>query len=112
MEAKGKTLIQRKTELEAAAQAQQKERGALQMEITKLRKELQERESQRKLTELEEFPLSRSGMLSPPLPLTKVSQKTKHFANYKCINRFVTFYVFYSLVFHLVPLLDQHYATL
>ncbi|KAF6729594.1 RILP-like protein 1 [Oryzias melastigma] len=56
MEAKGKTLIQRKTELEAAAQAQQKERGALQMEITKLRKELQERESQRKLTELEEFP--------------------------------------------------------
>ncbi|RVE68243.1 hypothetical protein OJAV_G00089080 [Oryzias javanicus] len=73
MESKGKTLIQQKTELEAAAQAQQKERGALQMEISKLRKELQERESQRKLTELEEFPLSRSGMLSQPLTLTETS---------------------------------------
>uniref|UniRef100_A0A8C8DXV3 RILP-like protein 1 n=1 Tax=Oryzias sinensis TaxID=183150 RepID=A0A8C8DXV3_9TELE len=70
MEAKGKTLIQQKTELEAAAQAQQKERAALHMEISKLRKELQERESQRKVTDLEEFPLSRSEMLSPPLPLT------------------------------------------
>lgn len=83
MEAKGKTLIQQKTELEAAAQAQQKERAALHMEITKLRKELQERESQRKLTDLEEFPLSRSEMLSPPLPLTNVSGKTKHTASYK-----------------------------
>uniref|UniRef100_A0A3P8UHB6 RILP-like protein 1 n=1 Tax=Amphiprion percula TaxID=161767 RepID=A0A3P8UHB6_AMPPE len=69
MEAQGKSLIQQRAELEAAAQAQQQEFGALQLELTRLRKELQEWELERGLITIEEFPSSRSGMSSPSSPL-------------------------------------------
>ncbi|KAM4577219.1 RILP-like protein 1 isoform 2-T2 [Odontesthes bonariensis] len=66
MEAQGKMVIQQRAELEAAAQARQQELGALQLEVTRLTKELQERELERKLAEIEELPLSRCKMSSPP----------------------------------------------
>lgn len=75
MEAQGKTLIQQRAELEAAAQARQQEYGALQLEVTRLTNELQERELERQLA-FEEFPLPRSAMLSPTSPLITVREKT------------------------------------
>ncbi|KAM9744339.1 RILP-like protein 1 [Menidia menidia] len=71
LEAQGKMVIQQRAELEAAAQARQQELGALQMEVSGLRKELQERELERQLAELDDLPLSRSRM-SPPQPLTTI----------------------------------------
>ncbi|XP_069577655.1 RILP-like protein 1 isoform X1 [Brachyistius frenatus] len=68
MEAQGKTLIQQRAELEAAAQARQQELGALQLELTRLRKELREWELEREVTEIQEFPLSGCRMSSPPSP--------------------------------------------
>ncbi|XP_028270370.1 RILP-like protein 1 [Parambassis ranga] len=68
MEAQGKTLIQQRAELEAAAQARQQELGALQLEVTRLRKELQELELEREVIEIREIPLSRSEMSSPSSP--------------------------------------------
>ncbi|XP_029961477.1 RILP-like protein 1 [Salarias fasciatus] len=65
MEAQGKTLYQQRAELEAAAQARQQEIGALQMEVTRLRKELREYELEREVTEITKFPLSGSGIFSP-----------------------------------------------
>lgn len=66
MEAQGKTLIQQRAELEAAAQAQQQEYAALQMEVRRLRKELQEKELERELADIVECPLgTRSGTSSP-----------------------------------------------
>lgn len=66
MEAQGKTLIQQRAELEAAAQAQQQEYAALQLEVRRLRKELQERELERELAEIAERLLgTRSGTSSP-----------------------------------------------
>ncbi|XP_008416796.1 RILP-like protein 1 isoform X1 [Poecilia reticulata] len=61
MEAQGKTLIQQRAELEASAQAQQQEYAALQLEVRRLTKELQEKELERELVEIE-CPLgTRSG---------------------------------------------------
>uniref|UniRef100_A0A3Q3WVM5 RILP-like protein 1 n=1 Tax=Mola mola TaxID=94237 RepID=A0A3Q3WVM5_MOLML len=57
MEAQGKALIQHKAELEAAAQAQQQELGALQQEVARLRKELQGWEIERELTNILETSL-------------------------------------------------------
>lgn len=68
MEARGKALIQQKAELEAAAQAQQQELGALQLEVTRLKKEIQGWELEREVTNLIETSLSTSGMSSPTSP--------------------------------------------
>ncbi|XP_074493995.1 RILP-like protein 1 isoform X2 [Sebastes fasciatus] len=65
MEAQGKALIQQRAELEAAAQARQQELGALQLEVTRLRKELRGWELEEEVTNIEETSLNRSGM-SPP----------------------------------------------
>lgn len=72
MEAKGKALIQQKAELEAAAQAQQQELGALQLEVTRLRKELQGWELEREVTNIVDTSLTTSGMSSPTSPQNMV----------------------------------------
>lgn len=69
IEAQGKALIQQRAELEAAAQARQQELVVLQLEVTRLRKELRECELEREVTEIEES-LARSGMLVPSSPQT------------------------------------------
>ncbi|CAI5650242.1 unnamed protein product [Oreochromis niloticus] len=69
MEAQGKTLIQQRAELEAAAQAQHQEAGALRLEVTRLKKELRELELERDVAEIEELPLSKSEISSPASPL-------------------------------------------
>ncbi|XP_045889850.1 RILP-like protein 1 [Micropterus dolomieu] len=68
MEGQGKALIQQRAELEAAAQAQQQELEALQLEVTRLRKELRGWDLEREVTDIEETSLARSGMSSPPSP--------------------------------------------
>lgn len=70
MEAQGKALIQQRAELEAAAQARQQELVVLQLEVTRLRKELREWELEKEMNEIEEFSLTRSGMLLPSSPQT------------------------------------------
>ncbi|KAM6931384.1 RILP-like protein 1 [Xenentodon cancila] len=75
MEAHGKTLIQQRAELEAAAQAQQQEYGLLQLEVMRLTKELQEKELERELAEIEELPLSMSALLPPTSSLTTPAAK-------------------------------------
>nr|XP_020458022.1 RILP-like protein 1 [Monopterus albus] len=65
MEAQGKGLIQQRAELEAAAQAQQQELRALQLEVTRLRKGLWEWELEREVTEMEELSLRRSRVSLP-----------------------------------------------
>ncbi|TNN54579.1 RILP-like protein 1 [Liparis tanakae] len=77
MEAQGKALIQQRAELEAAAQARQQELVALQLEVTRLRKELQGWQLENEVTDIEETSLSRSGMSPPTLPQKlKVSEDT------------------------------------
>lgn len=68
MEAQGKALIQQKAELEAAAQALQQELGALQLEVTRLRKELQGWELEREVTNIVDTSPTTSGMSSPTSP--------------------------------------------
>ncbi|XP_034398204.1 RILP-like protein 1 isoform X2 [Cyclopterus lumpus] len=68
MEAQGKALIQQRAELEAAAQARQQELVTLQLEVTRLRKELQGWELEKEVTDMEETTLTRSGMSPPTLP--------------------------------------------
>lgn len=85
MEAQGKTLIQQRAELEAATQARQQEYGALQMEVTRLRKELQEKELERKAAVMEGFPLSRPGMSSSSPPLITVRGSTAVFKLKPCL---------------------------
>ena len=75
MEGQGKVLIQQRAELEAAAQARQQELGSLQLEVTRLRKELQEWELEREVAEIEENFPSRSGMSSPISPHMTVRKK-------------------------------------
>ncbi|XP_068461275.1 RILP-like protein 1 [Clinocottus analis] len=65
MEAQGKALIQQRAELEAAAQARQQELVALQLEVTRLRKELQGWELEKEVTDIEETSLTRSGVAPP-----------------------------------------------
>ncbi|MED6241503.1 hypothetical protein ATANTOWER_016858 [Ataeniobius toweri] len=65
MEAQGKTLIQQRAELEAASQAQQQEYAALQLEVRRLRQELQEKELERELAEIESPGGARSGTSLP-----------------------------------------------
>lgn len=72
MEAQGKALIQQKAELEAAAQAQQQELGALQLEVTRLRKELQGWELEREVTNIVDTSLTTSGISSPTSPQNMV----------------------------------------
>lgn len=76
METQGKALIQQRVELEAAAQARQQELGALQLELTKLRKERHEWELEREAAELEATALIRSPM-SPPTPAPTTSLVTE-----------------------------------
>ncbi|XP_074526680.1 RILP-like protein 1 isoform X2 [Halichoeres trimaculatus] len=64
MESQGKALIQQRAELEAAAQARQQELGALQQEVTRLRKELQGWGLEREISEIEETSFGRSVMSS------------------------------------------------
>lgn len=68
MEAQGKALIQEKAGLEAMAQALQKDLVALQVEVTRLRKELQGWELEREITHIIETSLTPSGLSSPPSP--------------------------------------------
>lgn len=72
MEAQGKALIQHKAELEAAAQAQQQELGALQQEVARLRKELQGWETERELTNILETSLDTPGIPMATSPETTV----------------------------------------
>lgn len=76
MEAQGKALIQQRAELEAAAQARQQELGALQLEVTRLRKELRGWELEEEVTNIEETSLNRSGM-SPPTSTQMAVRKRK-----------------------------------
>ncbi|XP_059194030.1 RILP-like protein 1 isoform X2 [Centropristis striata] len=76
METQGKTLIQQRAELEAAAQARQQELGALQLEVTKLRKELRGWELDREVADIEETFLTRSGMSPPTSP--QVTSSASH----------------------------------
>ncbi|XP_034451056.1 RILP-like protein 1 isoform X4 [Hippoglossus hippoglossus] len=68
MEAQGKALIQQRAELQAAAQARQQEVGALQLEVTRLSKELRDWELEREISEVEGSSLTKSGMSSPASP--------------------------------------------
>ncbi|XP_060927165.1 RILP-like protein 2 [Limanda limanda] len=68
MEAQGKALIQQRAELQAAAQAQQQEVGGLQLEITRLSKELRDWELEREISEVEGSSLTKSGMSLPASP--------------------------------------------
>lgn len=65
METQGKALIQQKVELEAAAQAQQQNLVALQLEASQLRKEIQSLELERELAEIADTSLVTFGT-SPP----------------------------------------------
>lgn len=76
MEAQGKALIQQRAELEAAAQARQQELGTLQLEVTRLRKELRGWELEEEVTDIEETSLTRSGM-SPPTSTQITSSSSK-----------------------------------
>lgn len=76
MEAQGKTLIQQRAELEAAAQAQHQEAGALRLEVTRLKKELRELEQEIEVAQTEELPLSNSEISSPASPLMTVRKNT------------------------------------
>lgn len=75
MEVQGKALIQQRAELEASAQAQQQELGALQLEVRSLRKELREWELEREVTNIEETSLITSVMSSPTSPQMTVRKK-------------------------------------
>lgn len=75
MEGQGKALIQQRAELEASAQAQQQELGALQLEVRSLRKELREWELEREVTNIEETSLITSVMSPPTSPPTTVRKK-------------------------------------
>ncbi len=77
MESQGKALIQQRSELEAAAQAQQQELGALQLEVTRLRKELQVLELETEVTKIEEASLSTSGMSAPTSPQVTVRKRKR-----------------------------------
>ncbi|KAK2837225.1 hypothetical protein Q5P01_014437 [Channa striata] len=73
MEAQGKALIQQRAELEAAAQARQQELGTWQLEVSRLKKELQELELEREVTEIERSTITRSEMLFPAPPQTSLA---------------------------------------
>lgn len=75
MEGQGKALIQQRAELEASAQAQQQELGALQLEVKSLRKELREWELEREVTNIEETSRITSVMSSPTSPQMTVRKK-------------------------------------
>ncbi|XP_035021894.2 RILP-like protein 1 isoform X2 [Hippoglossus stenolepis] len=78
MEAQGKALIQQRAELQAAAQARQQEVGALQLEVTRLSKELRDWELEREISEVEGSSLTKSGMSLPASPqMTKVPADTE-----------------------------------
>lgn len=66
MEAQGKALIQQKAELEAASQAQQQELAALQLEATRLSREVQSLELEREVTNIVES----SHIISGSSPLS------------------------------------------
>ncbi|KAM6945181.1 RILP-like protein 1 isoform 2-T2 [Lycodopsis pacificus] len=68
MEAQGKALIQQKAKLEAAAQARQQELVALQLQVTRLRKELLGWEVEKEVTDIEETSFTRSGTSPPTSP--------------------------------------------
>ncbi|XP_068167485.1 RILP-like protein 1 isoform X2 [Antennarius striatus] len=65
MEAQGKALIQQRVELEVAGQAQRQQLGSLQLEVTKLKRELQGWELEREVTDVIGPSLKTSGMSSP-----------------------------------------------
>lgn len=77
MEAQDRALIKQKVELEAAAQAQQQDLGALQLETSRLRKEIQSLELERELAQIAETSLVTSGTsplasaLAAPLTLSR-----------------------------------------
>lgn len=71
MEAQGKALIQQRAELEAEAQARQQELVVLQLEVTRLRKELREWELEREVTEVEEFSSPERLLPSSPVKVRK-----------------------------------------
>ncbi|XP_013769683.1 RILP-like protein 1 isoform X2 [Pundamilia nyererei] len=81
MEAQGKTLIQQRAELEAAAQAQHQEAGALRLEVTRLKKELRELEREIEVAQTEELPLSNSEISSPASPLMTSAAAAAHLSS-------------------------------
>ncbi|XP_014187117.1 RILP-like protein 1 isoform X4 [Haplochromis burtoni] len=81
MEAQGKTLIQQRAELEAAAQAQHQEAGALRLEVTRLKKELRELEQEIEVAQTEELPLSNSEISSPASPLMTSAAAAAHLSS-------------------------------
>lgn len=77
MEAQGKALIQQKAKLEAAAQARQQELVALQLQVTRLRKELLGWELEKEVTDIEETSFTRSGMSPPTSPQMTVRRRKR-----------------------------------
>ncbi len=88
MEAQGKALIQQRAELEAAAQAQQQELGNLQLEVTRLRKELSGWELEREVTGIEEMSFSRSEMSSPTSPQMAVRKRKRTYLQQAVNNEY------------------------
>lgn len=74
MEARGKVLIQQKADVEAAAQGQQQELGALQQQVTRLRKELQGWELEREVASV--LQPSAATPESPVAPSQETQVKT------------------------------------
>uniref|UniRef100_A0A1A8VAT7 RILP-like protein 1 n=1 Tax=Nothobranchius furzeri TaxID=105023 RepID=A0A1A8VAT7_NOTFU len=77
IEAQCKTLIQQRAELENSAQARQQEYGALHLEVTRLRKELQEKEFEKHISAVDELPFCRSEMSSPSITPKTLSNSAK-----------------------------------
>uniref|UniRef100_A0A1A7WAP9 RILP-like protein 1 n=2 Tax=Iconisemion striatum TaxID=60296 RepID=A0A1A7WAP9_9TELE len=77
IEAQCKTLIQQRAELEASAQARQQEYGALHLEVTRLRKELQEKEFEKNISAIDELPLCRSETSHPSIIPKTLSNSVK-----------------------------------
>lgn len=80
MEAQGKTLIQQKVELQAAAQAQQQDLQALQLEAGRLRKEIQSLELDQVLAKIAETTLVTSETSAMEVPPTLSRQESSLWA--------------------------------
>lgn len=75
MKAQGKALVQQRVELEAAAHARQQELGALRLEVSRLRRELQDLELDREVAQVQHLSSSvpKSGTSPARSPQTQAS---------------------------------------
>lgn len=110
MEAQGKALIQQRAELEATAQAQQQELGALQLEVTRLRKELRGWELEREVTDIEEMSLIRSGMSSPTSPQMAVRRRKRIYLE-QAVNSIIRLKLCLDVLCYKSSLQQQHHLT-